>query len=174
MSRQFRFYLLPPQIDELISELKERVGLTLIASRSPTREPTKLNSVFETIAEGTSAQRITYVHCYLVPPFEAPLSTEYAPRMNDWYTEDNRSEVIQFSGCKYNGKELHIGRFYFQTDYLNEARDALVPHRDPFLKWGDQIFRTAKRCMKYSPDLAAYVDKEAELWRQQGGSFMAL
>jgi hypothetical protein len=174
MSRQFRFYLLPPQIEEMISALKEQVGFRLIAARSQTQTPTELKSVFETFTDSTSGQQIVHVHCYLVPPFEAPLATLYAPRMNDWYTESERSEVIQFSGCDYDGNKLRIGRFYFQTNYLNEAKDALVPHREQFLKWGDQIFRAAKRHMKYSRELAAYVDDEVELWRQQGGSFVGI
>lgn len=173
MSRQFRFYLLPPQIEEMISALKEQVGFRPIAARSQTQQPTELNSVFETTAESASYQQVVYVHCYLAPPFDAPLLSEYAPRMNDWYTENERSEVIQFSGCRYNGKTLGIGRFYFQTNYLNETKDALIPHREQFLKWGDQIFRAAKRRMKYSQELEAYLDNETELWRQKGGSLVA-
>jgi len=174
MSRQFRFYLLPPQIEELISALKEEIGFRLIAARSQTQKPTELNSVFETVTDSTSGQQAVRVHCYLVPPFEAPLSTLYAPRMNDWFTESERSEVIQFSGCEYNGEKLHIGRFYFQRNYLNEVKDALVPHREQFLKWGDQILRAAKRRLKYSRQLEAYLDDETELWRQRGGSFAGI
>ncbi|MGC1298889.1 MAG: hypothetical protein WA869_28020 [Alloacidobacterium sp.] len=118
MSRQFRFYLLRPQIEELISALKEQVGLRLIATRSQTQKPTELNSVFETLIDSTSGQQTVHVHCYLVPPFEAPLSTVYTPRMNDWFTESDRSEVIQFSGCEYNGKKLHIGPFLFPNELL--------------------------------------------------------
>src|SRR6185437_5668416 len=174
MSRQFRFYLLPPQIEELVSALKGEFDFRIIATRSQTREPTELDSVLQAIERNGSGPSSSHVNCYLVPFFESPPLTKYAPRMKDWFIEDARSEVIQLSGCDYDGDKLRIGRFYFQANYVNNAMTELIPHRQVFLKWGEKLFRAAKHQLHYSRDLEAYTDEESELWRQRGGQFVAL
>jgi hypothetical protein len=171
MSRQFRFFLLPAEIEALISDLKAKVGLRLVAAQSPTPEPAEIATSLSPYTRLDNGESYLNVHCYLAPLFPATLSTWHRQRIGDWHIQDEGSEVIQFSGCDFNERTLSIGRFYFQTNFLNDAKDALIPHREDFLKWGDRIFRAAKRHMKYSFDLEAYVGKEAEAWRQQGGEF---
>lgn len=172
MSKQFRFYLLPPQIEELISALKGEFDFRIIAARSQTKEPTELDSVLQIREISGSGRTSSSVHCYLAPSFASHLSTICSTRVNDWFMESDRNEMIQLSGCNYDGRELHIGRFYFQTNYLNEAETELIPHRQIFLKWGEKLFRATKRRLNYSRDLEAYTDKKSELWRRQGGQFV--
>ena len=82
---------------------------------------------------------------------------------------DTASEVVEFSGCEFDGQVLVRGRFYFENDLLID--DTLAPKRKGFLNWADTVFRLTKRSLTRSKTFDAYVGENAEKWRQKGGRF---
>jgi hypothetical protein len=108
-------------------------------------------------------------HCYLMAAADSYVKMRYIAKQGYWHVDDERSEVIEFSGLEYDGEILLEGRFYFKTDFL--LGDAIWPKRDEFLKWGACIFRRAKTTLSYSKGLDVYVGADAEVWRTKGGRF---
>jgi hypothetical protein len=164
MSRQFRFYLLPSDIERLAAELRSRFGAKFIDSVSPSMKPAEIDSCLRK----SEYNRSTDVYCYFIPPTGAEIKMWYMPKRELWAIEES-SEVIQFSGCNFDGEVLQSGRFYFQTDVL--IADAIWLKRREFLEWADAIFRTTKRLLRYSKAIDAYLGEDATHWRRNGGKF---
>lgn len=166
MSKQFRFYLLPSDIEALVAELRTRVGVRIIQTPSLSLKPVELNSSMNNRTSRKSDS--VYVRCCLTAPNGADVRMRFYPTQSHWIITDE-SEVIEFSGCDYNGSVLMIGRFYFQNDMLID--DTIWPKRKEFTEWADRIFRTAKKLLHRSKALDAYIGEDAEKWRSDGGRF---
>jgi hypothetical protein len=106
------------------------------------------------------------VDCCIVQPEETDIRLYFLPARSRWYV-DVESEVIEFSGCEFDGTVLLRGRLYFQTDFL--VGDAIAPKRKEFLEWADRVFRLTKKSLHRSKILDAYLGDAAEKWVQQGG-----
>jgi len=94
---------------------------------------------------------------------------EYIERQEKWYVDFERSETIEFSTCDYGAGMLSEGRFYYRKDMLSSSNDAILAKHADFIAWSERMFRTAKKLLRYSQELDAYLGREADLWRQQGG-----
>ena len=171
MSKQCRFYLLPSDVERLLAELRSQVGLKLISKRSPVLKPTELESPFSEYVSQPTKAKFLHVDCFLTPPTEAEIKMHHLTKQEQWTVAES-SEVVEFSGCDYDGKTLSIGRFYFQNDQL--IGDALWPKRDEFLQWADGLFQTTKKLLKRSKTLNAYIGKDAAAWERNGGRFQVL
>jgi len=171
MSKQCRFYLLPSDIERLLAELRSRTGFRLIAAKSPALRPTELESPFSEYVFQPTKTKFLHVNCYLSPPSEAEIKMHYLPKQAQWAVSES-SEVVEFSGCDYDGKTLSIGRFYFQNDQLNG--EALWLKREEFLQWADRLLQTTKKLLVYSKTLYAYVGKDAAAWERNGGRFQEI
>jgi hypothetical protein len=90
------------------------------------------------------------------------------PVLSRWNVQPE-SEAIEFEGCEFDGSVLVRGRLYFQNDFLIQGM--VAPKRKEFLDWADKVFRLAKKSLRRSKTLDAYVGEHAEKWRQQGGRF---
>jgi hypothetical protein len=171
MSKQCRFYLLPSDVECLLGELRSRVGFKLIARRSSALRPIELESPFSEYVPEVTKKKSLYANCYLTPPGEAEIKMQHLPKQGEWAVSES-SEVIEFSGCDYDGRSLRIGRFYFQTDQLID--DAIWPKRDAFLQWADSVLQTTKKLLERSKTLNAYVGKDAAAWEREGGRFQGV
>ncbi|HEX5235010.1 MAG TPA: hypothetical protein VFW25_06725 [Silvibacterium sp.] len=175
MGRQFRFYILPSDAEALISELRLHSGLKLIQETSPTFTPIEVASPVQNAPRffGVFGLRdASSVRCYLASANSAEIKMLYYPTRSEWLVQEE-SEVIEFSGCEYDGDGLlQIGRMYFQSDVL--IGDTVWRKRKEFTDWASKIFRTAKKSMRYSESLQAYVGREADNWQKNGGRFIAL
>jgi hypothetical protein len=169
MSRQFRFFLLPSDAEALIADLRDRIGLKLIDSKSPGPEPLEIDSPMQEHPPREDGKTTVGAHCYLTAATGADVKMQYIANQVHWLVHEEQSEVIQFSGLEYDGEMLVQGRFYFQTDFFLD--DAIWPKRDPFLRWADRIFRRAKATLAYSRGLDAYIGPDAEVWKMRGGRF---
>jgi hypothetical protein len=169
MSRQFGIYLLPSDVDFLVAELGNQLDVKVIRATAPNTMPVE---VFPSSSAGIAldGEDVATVR-YLVPPDRAEILMRYIEIYSHWSVQIE-SEVIEFSGCKFDGKTLVRGRFYFQNDRL--IGDRIVPKRQEFLDWADQVFRIAKKVLRRSKSLDAYVGPEAEKWRAAGGRFVEL
>jgi hypothetical protein len=168
MSRQFRFYLLPSDIETLIAELRVRVGVKIIQTPSLSLNPIELDSPISNRSGHFRTTDSVSVWCCLTALSDADIRMRFIPTHSHWIVE-SRSEVIEFSGCDFNGKFLLIGRLYFQDDMLID--DMICPKRKEFVKWADQVFRATKKILRYSKALDAYLGEKAEEWQQIGGRF---
>jgi len=84
---------------------------------------------------------------------------EHLTKQRQWAVSVS-SEVVEFSGCDYDGKPLSVGRFYFQNDQL--IGDTLWSKRDRFLQWADQPLHQRRNSSNARKTLNAYVGKEQQ------------
>ena len=171
MSKQCRFFLLPSDVERLLAELRSQVGLKLISRRSLVLKPTELESPFSEYVSQATKTKFTHVNCYLAPPTEAEIKMHHLTKQAQWAVSES-SEVVEFSGCDYDGNTLHVGRLYFQNDQI--LGDAIWPKRDEFLHWADRLLQTTKKLLERSKTLNAYVGKDAAEWERSGGRFQAI
>jgi hypothetical protein len=169
MGRQFRFFLLPSDIDSIVASLRLKFDLKIILDKSPTPNPVE-------VAGPSSEWSVKFggfehISCCLVPSNETDIRMRFIPTQAYWLVED-QLELIEFSGCDYDGRTLVEGRFYFQADML--IGDTIWPKRKEFIEWADRIFRHTKKLLIRSKELDAYVGKDAYKWRQEGGHFTHL
>jgi hypothetical protein len=171
MSKQCRFYLLPSDVESLLEDLRNRVPLKVISSRSPTLAPAEVQSPLSEYIFKPTKTKVLCADCYLVPADGAEIKMHYLPKQRQWAVSEV-SEAIEFSGCDYDGETLRVGRLYLQTDQL--IVDGLWPKREEFLRWADKVLQTTKRLLKRSKTLNAYVGKDAAAWERKGGHFRDL
>jgi hypothetical protein len=153
MSRQFRVFLMPSDVESLFAELRAKCSLKLLLGHAPTSTPVEIASPIHS-------------QCFLTTPSGADIRLWYAGDRAEWILHD-QSETIEFSGCAFDGSSLADGRFYFHTDKL--FGDVIVRHRPEFLGWADKIFRTTKKHLVRSKALDAYLGPEAAQWWRNGG-----
>lgn len=168
MSRQFQVYLLPPDAELLIHELKSQIELSVIQPYSPGLFPVHTESPMRHDSSHYLGKDTVWIDCYLAPAIDPDIKMRFIPIRSHWNV-GIESEVIEFRGCEYGGNVLVRGRFYFQNDLL--VNGMITPKRAEFLTWADKIFRTAKKSLRRSKSLDAYIGEEAERWRQGGGRF---
>jgi len=169
MSRQLRFFLLPEDVLWLMAQLREKFAICILQDSSPTAGPVELTSPLVSRPANPKFRAHTAVHCYLAQSENADIRMQYFANREEWLIADP-SEVIQFSGCRFDGDSLAEGRFYFHTDHLDG--DTIAPMRPAFVAWGGQVFRTTKRALRYSPGLRACVGPAAATWWKNGGKLV--
>lgn len=169
MGRQFRFYLLPSDIDRVLAELRGSLPMRLIGDVSACLQPMEIQSPFERVDPKQKSRIPSSVYCYLISSDEPDVRMWYMCKRQLWAVDDERSEVMEFSGCDFSGTVLDIGRFYYRADMLLDM--SIWPKRAEFVSWAEKVFRTTKRMLKYSPNLAAYVGEDAAKWKREGGMF---
>ena len=165
MGRQFRFYLLPSDIERMAEDLRVRFGARFLDATSPAMIPAECESLVRTFGTNTAS-----IDCYFTMP-GSEIKTRYNSARKLWFV-DLEPEVIEFSGCYFHGDVLQPGRFYFQTDFV--MGNELWKKRPEFLKWADRVFRETKKLLEYSSGMMAYVGGDAKRWRQSGGRFASL
>jgi hypothetical protein len=89
-----------------------------------------------------------------------------------WSVNTLFSEVIEFSGCYFDGKTLKRGRFFYESGFYDAQQWRDKSSR--FLEWSEAMFRAAKKPLKRISSLDAYVGEDAERWRSAGGLLVAL
>ncbi len=168
MSRQFRFFLLPDEVDAFTNDLRNRVEIQMFQNTSPSPEPVAASTPVMRWTRPKDGAEVATAYC-LLAPVAATIKVNYYPTRSKWLVDEEKSEVIQFCGCDFDGETLHVGRFYAQTDML--IGDTIWPKQEPFLQWVDRVYRAAKKSLKYSKELEAYLGPAADEWRRQGGKF---
>lgn len=128
MCRQFRFFLLPSDIDSIVAALRLKFDLKIILDKSPTPNQVEVTGPFSEWSSRVGG--FEYVRCCLVPSNGADIRMGFIPTQSYWLVED-QSELIEFSGCDYDGTTLVVGRFYFQADML--IGDTIWPKRKEFI-----------------------------------------
>jgi hypothetical protein len=171
MGRQLRFFLLPEDVDDLIGDLGQRVGLNLLSERSPTSQIIPLDSASSGRSEVVYDGWTHYERFYLAPSGEIQARMANVEGQGYWHI-DIESEVIEFDACWLREGELVQGRIYYQTDLLSPAQDALIPKAPAFVLWAEKIFRRTKKLLRWSKELDAYVGPHADRWQQTGGRFL--
>lgn len=166
MSAQCRLYLLPSDIVRLLEDIRSQVDLKIISRRSTTPSPADLTSPLMEYTRRLTNKKNYHVNCYLTPVSNAVIEMDYLSKQAHWVVSE-ASDVIEFSGCDYDGERLEVGRFYFQSDKVFDG--AIWPKRPEFIQWANDVFRTTKKSLCRSKKLDAYVGKDAADWERAGG-----
>jgi len=170
MSRQFRVYLLPDDIEWLISRLRDNFEIRLLQENSKSAVPVELASPLRNWPAKPGKEPHSDVFCYLTAPEQADIRLWYAAKRAEWLLHE-QSEMIEFSGCNFDGIGLADGRFYFHTDKL--VGETIVAMRPEFLALGDRVFRSIKTLLRRSKALDAWVGPETVVWWRNGGTLVA-
>jgi len=166
MGKQFQVYLLPTDAVNLVAHLKNKIDMRLLSSRSDGPQPVEIETPVR------SQGGFSRADCLLVPNISAEIKMDHIEAQAYWNVDMLFSEVIEFSGCHFDGNTLKRGRLFYDPGfYRNERWQEKSAY---FLKWADSVFRHAKKFLKRLPDLEAYLGADAELWRARGGVFVAL
>jgi hypothetical protein len=166
MGRQFQVYLLPSDAVRLLEVLRQEVGLRLLASRSPSPQPIEVESPVQTSAG------YTRVDCLIAPADLVTVKLDRLEKQGCWSVDTLFSEVIEFQGCHYDKATLKRGRLFYDTGfYKSEIWQEKSNH---FLNWAEAAFKAAKKSLKRSSSLDAYIGKDADDWHSIGGEFVAL
>lgn len=136
MGRQFRLYLIPSDIDRMILELRAGFDIKLIDTVSTGPTPAEIDSPIS--YPSPLRPEVISVHCYLAPPKGADIRVWYMPKRQLWAIDEERSEVIQFSGCSFDGKVLDCGRLYYHADMLVD--DLIWAKRSNFVERQSDCF----------------------------------
>lgn len=167
MSKQFDVYVLPSDANSLVEGIYARFGLRILRKYSPTRVSVEISSPVQTSSNWLKAAGSTSIECYLAP-MDGRIQSFYCEQPDHWVIDSN-SEVIEFSGCDFDGWTLLVGRFYFETAFVQNG--SWVKKREGFVKWADAVFRYSKRLLHREKQMDAYIGKEAAGFRQTGGVF---
>jgi hypothetical protein len=169
MSKQFRVYIVPSDIESVLAELRAKVGLKIIEETSPSSTPIEVESPLRKRSLWIKEKDFVSARCYLVPTSGADIKMRFIPKQSHWIVNSEGAEGIEFSGCGYDGSTLIQGRFYFQNDMLID--DTIWPKRKEFTDWANKVFRITKKQLHWSKGLEAYIGAGAERFRQNGGRF---
>lgn len=172
MGRQFRFYLLPSDLDQLLANLRAEYGLRILTTSSDKPEPLELDLATSNYIEIASSGVYSFGQYYLASGADAKTYMFYGDKLQKWHINSEQSELIELSTSDYGSGVLTEGRFYYQKDMLSPDATVIVPKSPDFVRWAESIFRAAKKQLKYSSELEAYIGLQAEVWRQQGGQFV--
>ena len=172
MGRQFRLYLLPVDADDLLTEMKRVHGLRIMAPTSRNAEPVEVASATSNYTRLAAVDMFMFGQYLLAPTTGTAIPMEYIERQEKWHVDFERSETIEFSTCAYGAGVLREGRFYYRKDMLSASNNAILAKNADFIAWAERMFRTAKKLLRYSQELDAYVGPAADLWRQQGGKLI--
>jgi len=167
MSKQLYMYALPTDIQRVIAQLSEKLGVTMLSPTSPSSEPTWISSpILNRSLLPTPGS--TSVNCYLVQSGLAQVRLDYYASLSSWHISDD-SEVIAATGCDFDGKVLVRGRLYCQTDMLRGQE--IIPKRLEFIRWTERVYRLVKKNLHMSEEFGAYVGPDALEWEKAGGCF---
>lgn len=172
MGRQFRFYLLPSDLEQLLMNLRAEYGLRIFANISDKPEPLELESATSNYEEIASTRVYSFGQYYLASGTEALTPMSYLNQLQRWQINSEQSELIELSTSCYGAGVLSEGRFYYQKDMLSPDANDIMPKSSGFVRWAESIYRAAKQQLKYSNELRAYIGPQTEVWRQQGGQFV--
>jgi hypothetical protein len=169
MSKQFRVFIVPSDIQSILDRLRSKVGLRVIEETAPSSKPIEVESPVRKRSLWIKEKDYVSVRCYLLPDRGADIKMRYIPRQSHWIVHSEGAEGLEFSGCGYDGKTLVEGRFYFQNDMLID--DTIWPKRKEFIDRADKVFRITKKQLRWSKELDAYIGENAEHFRKNGGKF---
>jgi hypothetical protein len=167
MSKQFQIYVLPSDLERLVTKLRDQLNVRVISSVSSEPRPTELDSPIRKGSMLRSEDSVS-ADCCFTPNVSANVRMIYYPNPSIWRVADI-SELVSVSGCDFDGSTLVRGRFYVQTDIL--VGGEIIRKQVDFLKWADEVFRFAKKQLHRSKTLDAYVGDDALQWEKQGGRF---
>ncbi|HEX4320753.1 MAG TPA: hypothetical protein VHZ52_07620 [Acidobacteriaceae bacterium] len=141
----------------------------MIEAYAPTDQPVETGSLKSRVTSAPEEVQVCSYDCFLAPASPCEIKMFHSQTRQCWHV-DLESEVVEFSGCHYDGKLLLRGRFYYQPDMV--VVDAFVPKRKEFLQWAEKLYRTAKTLLHKQPGVIySYVGNEACRWRMSGGRF---
>jgi hypothetical protein len=155
MSKQFRVYLVPSDIESTLDHLRSRVGLVVLEETAPGPKPIEVESPVRKRSTWIKTKDYVSVRCYLAAGRSADIKMYYIPKQSYWIVHSDELEGIEFAGCDYDGKVLLEGRFYFRNDIL--IGDTIWPKRREFIDWAEKVFRITKKRLRWSRELHAYV-----------------
>lgn len=168
MGHQVEFFLGPNDLRELEARLKKVGELMILHRRSDRPAPRILESI--DLREGGAP----WLFYYLVRPDDLrAVEFREVPAQGYWAVDVLTSSVVELSRCYFDGKILRRGRLYY-TDGFYAEDDRWIEKPRAFKSWANRVFAAARKTLRLSRELSAYVGAEAEALRAGGVEFTSL
>jgi hypothetical protein len=168
MGRQFSFYLLPSDANSLVKQLKSRFGAKLLLDYSPDHELFEIDMPYRKNDSGGLEPIVANARYYLARS-SGKTERKYCAKP-DWWVVNSDSEGIEFSGCKFNGIAVAIGRFWYETNVVRNLQ--YVAKSVEFVKWAESVYRYTKKSLHYDPRIDAYLGGDALHFSESGGQLV--
>lgn len=94
MSRQFRVYIVPPDIQSILDQLRSKVGLRVIEETAPSSKPIEVDSPVRRRSLWIKERDYVSVRCYLVPDSSADIKMRYVPQQFHWIVHSEGVEGL--------------------------------------------------------------------------------
>jgi hypothetical protein len=112
------------------------------------------------------------VDCLIAPADLITVKLDPLEKQGCWSVNTLFSEVIEFNACHYDKTTLKRGRLFYDTGFYKS--DLWQEKSKHFLNWAETAFKAAKKSLKRSPSLDAYIGKDADRWHSIGGRICSI
>jgi hypothetical protein len=168
MGRQVNFYMLPEDLTVFEEALKEQGQICFL----PERLPSPKLQTLSTLAIPEMGK--TWLGVYLCRETDlSNIVVKSIPKQEYWTIDENRSPVVQFDRCYYDGRIVRRGRLYFLEGFYNEEGH-WVEKSENFIRWAGGLLRWIRKHYKKDPKTGFYVGPYAWEWVSRGIGRLAL
>lgn len=159
MGHQLNYFLTPVDLEELEGCIRAKEGVLFLADRTQGPRPKILT------AEGWMGSELSL---YLTRPDELKkVKMRYVGAQKYWVFEEDRSPLIEYDRCFFDGKVLRRGRLYYKDGAYDEEGKWLEKPED-FKKWARSIFSAAKKTLRHEDGF--YFGADALVWMKKSGA----
>lgn len=141
MGHQVNYYLLPEELRALESRVRMTGSVVLLHRRSKTNQPQLVDSI-GVIQDGKPW--LFYVWARSEDLMKVVLRE--VPEQGFWVVDEQRSPVVEFDCCGFNGETLNSGRLYYVDGFWGPDR-TWIEKPEPFRKWAKSVLAVAKKTL---------------------------
>jgi hypothetical protein len=169
MGRQIQLYLTPADLADFETSLRSKIEFVALEYRSDGPRPL-VTPTFLVKEMGK-----TWLTLFLARPADLnTLELHEVSAQKYWTLDVLKDPIVEFSRPYFNGTLFRRGRLYYQTgDYATDG--TWVEKPELFLEWAESLFKAAKKSLRRSADLDAYLGREAwDLHSRNTAEFVAV
>ena len=151
--------------DSFLQYLRSSGHLVLLPSTSPASEFAPISDLPE-----PTEDEVTRKFWLQKTTVSLPLVTEYAAEKNGYVIDGFQSPVVEFLRSWVVFRVMLAGGIRADMNYLDNARQDLVPKPVEFRNWFDSMQNWIRKNFKHLT-LLTYVGPEAQTFNEEGGLF---
>ncbi|PIT87393.1 MAG: hypothetical protein COU31_03160 [Candidatus Magasanikbacteria bacterium CG10_big_fil_rev_8_21_14_0_10_40_10] len=165
MGKQINFYMHPEDLKKFDSVLKQEIDLKIFYTTS---KENGLDFLDDVVIKKYGEERITVM---LTKDLYLKNIKLNRIKENQWSVDSIFSPVLEFVRCYFDGKQIRLGRLYYQEGYY-DARGLWQKHPDEFIVWCKKMCGLVEGMSKHDKQTSAYIFPHALEWRNKGGKFL--
>jgi hypothetical protein len=156
MSHQINFFLTPCDISSLENWLRNLCDLRILHSRASDPAP----RVVESLNLSGDDKRWPYLGLTR-PDLLDQVVTRHVPVQNYWSLDEQRSSIIEFSACLFDGEILRERRMYYVDGFYDGDQWETKP--ETLRNWAKSVFVKTKKMLRRRYE-SYHIGPDAENW----------